>query len=32
MLVTNPVMAAIFGALMALLVTGSLAYRRSVTK
>lgn len=28
MLVTNPVMAAIFGALMAFLVTGSLAYRR----
>lgn len=30
MLVTNPVMAAIFGALMAFLVTGSLIYRRSV--
>ena len=29
MLVTNPIMALVFGALMALLVTGSLTYRRS---
>jgi ethanolamine permease len=32
MLITNPVMASVFGALMALLVAGSLAYRRHASR